>query len=87
MKLFIQRTRLYTRTSIAPIVIGGMPAWVTKFRLHFDKPGLKAKDELAAVVLLDVGRPEAAILYISIPGTNREWDKIVDQTVDSIRPA
>ncbi|MBN1173051.1 MAG: hypothetical protein JXA67_12825, partial [Micromonosporaceae bacterium] len=68
-------------------LVGGLPAWVTKFRLHFDRPGLKAKDELAAVVLLDVGRPEAAILYVSIPGTHREWDYIVDEVIDSIRPA
>ncbi|NNJ63103.1 MAG: hypothetical protein HKP61_19650 [Dactylosporangium sp.] len=68
-------------------VIGGLSAWVTKFRLTFDRPGLRAKDELAAVVLVDVGRPEAAILYVSIPGTHREWDRIVDETIDSIRPA
>jgi hypothetical protein len=66
--------------------VGGLPAWVTKFRLHFSAPGLRAKDELAAVVLVDVGRPEAAILYISIPGTNREWDHVVDEVIDSIRP-
>jgi len=68
-------------------VIGGLPAWVTKFRLHFSHAGLKAKDELVAVVLVDVGRPEAAILYVSIPGTNREWDHVVDEVIDSVRPA
>lgn len=66
--------------------IGGMPAWVSVFRLRFERPGLRAKDELAAVVLLDVGRPEAAILYVSIPGTHHEWDRIVNEVIDSVRP-
>jgi hypothetical protein len=66
--------------------IGGLPAWVSVFRLSFERPGLKAKDELAAVVLLDVGRPEAAILYVSIPGTHHEWDRVVNEVIDSVRP-
>lgn len=68
------------------VSIGGLPAWVTTFRLHFNRPGLRARAELVAVVLVDVGRPEAAILYVSIPGTNPEWDPIVDQVIDSVRP-
>lgn len=66
--------------------IGGLPAWVTVFRLRFSRSGLKAKDELAAVVLFDVGRPQAAILYVSIPGTHHEWDRIVNDVIDSVRP-
>lgn len=67
-------------------VLGGRPAWVTKFRLHFKQAGLRATDELVGVALIDVGRPNAAILYVSIPGTNREWDHIVDEVLDSVRP-
>ena len=65
--------------------IGGRPAWVTVFRLHFTRPGLRATDELAAVACLDVGRPTAAILYISIPGTHRQYDPVVDQVLASVR--
>ncbi len=50
--------------------LGGRPAWVTVFRLHFHEVELKATDELVAVALIDVGRPTAAVLYISIPGTH-----------------
>jgi hypothetical protein len=66
--------------------LGGRPAWVTKFRMHFDEPGLTAKDELAAVALIDVGRPTAAVLYVSIPGTHSQFDWIVDDVLASVRP-
>jgi hypothetical protein len=66
--------------------LGGRPAWVTKFRLHFNEPGLKAKSELVAVALIDVGRPTAAVLYVSIPDTNPEWDHVVDEVLVSVRP-
>jgi hypothetical protein len=67
-------------------VLGGLPAWVTKFRLHFSEPGLRATDELVAVALLDVGRPQAAVLYVSIPGTHRQLDWVVDDVLRSVRP-
>jgi len=66
--------------------LGGRPAWVTKFRLHFDEESLKAKDELVSVALIDVGRPTAAVLYTSIPGTHRQWDYVVDEVLESVRP-
>jgi hypothetical protein len=64
--------------------LGGRPAWVTVFRLHFQEPGLRATDELAAVATIDVGRPEAAILYVSIPGTHRQFDYVVDEVLASV---
>ena len=66
--------------------LGGRPAWVSKFRLHFSKSDLDAKSELVALALIDVGRPEAAILYISIPETHRQYDPIVEEVLDSVRP-
>ncbi|GAA4680176.1 hypothetical protein [Phytohabitans rumicis] len=68
-------------------VLGGRPAWVTVFRLHFDRSGLKATDELAGVAVIDVGKPTAAVLYVSIPGTHRQFDYVVDEVLDSVRPA
>jgi hypothetical protein len=66
--------------------LGGRPAWVTKFRLHFHQQGLEATDELVAVALIDVGRPTAAVLYVSIPGTHHQWDYVVDDVLTSVRP-
>lgn len=68
-------------------VLGGRPAWLTVFRLHFTRPGLKATDELAAVAIIDVGKPTAAVLYVSIPGTHRQFDYVVDDVLKSVRPA
>ena len=66
--------------------LGGRPAWVTEFRLHFNEPGLRAKDELAAIAIIDVGRPTAAVLYVSIPGTHRQYDYVIDEVLASVRP-
>jgi hypothetical protein len=66
--------------------LGGRPAWVSKFRLHFNEPGLQAKDELSAVAVIDVGKPTAAVLYVSIPGTHKQYDYVVDQVLASVRP-
>jgi hypothetical protein len=66
--------------------LGGRPAWVSEFRLHFNEPGLRAKDELSAVAIIDVGRPTAAVLYVSIPGTHRQFDYVVEDVLASVRP-
>jgi hypothetical protein len=66
--------------------LGGRPAWVTKFRLHFHEAGLTATDELSAVAVIDVGKPSAAVLYVSIPGTHKQFDYVVDDVLASVRP-
>jgi hypothetical protein len=66
--------------------LGGRPAWVSKFRLRFRSPGLTATDELSAVAVIDVGKPAAAVLYVSIPGTHRQFDYVVDDVLESVRP-
>lgn len=68
------------------MTLGGRPAWVSEFRLHFHEQGLRATDELVMIATIDVGRPEAAILYISIPGTHSQFDYVVDEELASVRP-
>ena len=65
--------------------LGGRPAWVSEFRLHFSAPGLEAKDELSAVAVIDVGKPTAAVLYVSIPGTHKQFDYVIDEVLSSVR--
>ncbi|MGA8117127.1 MAG: hypothetical protein WCA46_26125, partial [Actinocatenispora sp.] len=69
--------------------LGGLHAWVSIFRLHFDrrKQGLRATNELVGVVTIDVGKPTAAVLYVSIPGTHRQYDWVVKDVISSIRRA
>ena len=66
--------------------LGGRPAWVSEFRLRFKAPGLRATDELSAVAVIDVGRTTAAVLYVSIPGTHKQFDYVVDDVLKSVRP-
>ena len=66
--------------------LAGRPAWLTVFRLHFQRAGLRATDELSAVAVIDVGRPTAAVLYVSIPGTHRQFDWVVNDVLASVRP-
>lgn len=68
------------------VTLGGRPAWIKEFRLSFDEPGLEADSELVAVALIDVGRPEAAVLYVSIPDTHDQYDDIVGELFESVRP-
>jgi hypothetical protein len=67
--------------------LGGRPAWVSEFRLHFHEDGLTATDELSAVAVIDVGKPTAAVLYVSIPGTHKQWDYVIDDVLKSVRPS
>jgi len=66
--------------------LGGRPAYVNEFRLHFHADGLTATSELSGVAVIDVGKPTAAVLYVSIPGTHQQWDYAVDDVLDSVRP-
>jgi hypothetical protein len=66
--------------------LGGRPAWVSVFRLSFREPTLSARSEFVAVVLVDVGRPTAAVLYLSIPETHRQYERKVDDIIASVRP-
>ena len=49
-------------------------------------PGLTATEELSAVAVIDVGKPTAAILYVSVPGTHKQFDYVIDEVLESVRP-
>jgi hypothetical protein len=66
--------------------LGGRPAWLSEFELHFHVTGLKANSELVAIATIDIGKPNASILYISIPGTHKQYDYVIDQLLASVRP-
>lgn len=66
--------------------LGGRPAYLNEFRLKFNSPGLTATEERSAVAVVDVGKTTAAVLYISIPGTHKQFDYVIQQTLDSVRP-
>ncbi|MBO0879438.1 MAG: hypothetical protein J2P17_03515, partial [Mycobacterium sp.] len=67
------------------MTISGDPAYFLEFHLAFDQPGYDAKGELVAICVVDVPGNKAAALYISIPDTHRQYDKIVQPLISSIR--
>lgn len=76
-----------TRKPIAAkqMTISGNPAYFLEFHLAFNQPGYDAKGELVAICVIDVPGNKAAALYVSIPDTHRQYDKIVQPLISSIR--
>ncbi|HIV59071.1 MAG TPA: hypothetical protein H9902_14060 [Candidatus Stackebrandtia faecavium] len=70
-----------------PATLGGQPAWLRVMRLSFEEDGLDAHSELVGVALIDVGKTEAAVLYVSIPDTHSKYDDHVEEVMASVYPA
>ena len=64
--------------------VDGHAAHLYEFQLSWDVPGYDATGERAALLLIDVGRPAPALLYISIPNTHAELYGVIDQVLDSV---
>jgi hypothetical protein len=64
--------------------VDGHAAHLYEFQLAWHVPGYDASGERAALLLIDVGRPAPALLYISIPNTHAELYGVIDQVLDSV---
>jgi hypothetical protein len=64
--------------------VDGHAAHLYEFQLSWNVPGYNATGERAALLLIDVGRPAPALLYISIPNTHAELYGVIDQVLDSV---
>ena len=64
--------------------VDGHPARLYEFQLAWDIPGYDASGERAALLLIDVGRPAPALLYISIPNTHAELYGEIDHVLDAV---
>ena len=64
--------------------VDGRAAHLIEFQLAWDAPGYDATGERAAVLLIDVGRPAPALLYISIPNTHAELYGVIDRVLEDI---
>ena len=67
-----------------PVSVQGHSGYLVRFHLSFDAPGYDARGELAEILVLDVGTPRVAVLYVSIPDTHRQYDPVADQVVASV---
>ncbi|SNR74913.1 DUF2510 domain-containing protein [Blastococcus mobilis] len=64
--------------------VDGHAAHLYEFQLSWDVPGYDASGERAALLLIDVGRPDPALLYISIPNTHAELYGVIDRVIDAV---
>ena len=65
--------------------VDGHAAHLYEFQLSWHVPGYDSTGERAALLLIDVGRPAPALLYISIPNTHAELYGVIDQVLDGRR--
>lgn len=65
--------------------VDGHAARLYEFQLSWKVPGYDATGERAALLLIDVGRPAPALLYLSIPNTHAELYGVIDQVLDSVK--
>ncbi len=66
------------------LTVDGSAAHLLEFQLSWDVEGYDASGERAALLLIDVGRPAPALLYISIPNTHAELYGVIDQLVAAV---
>ena len=65
--------------------VDGAPAWLYEFDLSWDAAGYDSSGERAALLLIDVGRPAPALLYLSIPNTHAELYGQIDRVLDDVQ--
>ncbi len=64
--------------------VDGAAAHLVEFDLSWDVEGYEATGERAALLLVDVGRPAPALLYVSIPNTHAELYGVIDRVMDGV---
>jgi hypothetical protein len=64
--------------------VDGHAAHLYEFQLTWDVAGYDSSGERAAMLLIDVGRPAPALLYISIPNTHAELYGVIDRVLDDV---
>lgn len=66
------------------LTVDGHAAHLVEFQLAWDVEGYDASGERAALLLIDVGRPAPALLYISIPNTHAELYGVIDALIAAV---
>lgn len=64
--------------------VDGHAAHLYEFQLSWEVEGYDASGERAALLLIDVGRPAPALLYVSIPNTHAELYGVIDRLINSV---
>ncbi|MGY1682199.1 DUF2510 domain-containing protein [Geodermatophilus sp. SYSU D01176] len=64
--------------------VDGAPAHLFEFDLSWDVDGFEASGERAALLLIDVGTPSPALLYLSVPNTHAELYGVIDRVIEGV---
>jgi hypothetical protein len=64
--------------------VDGHAAHLYEFQLSWHVAGYDSTGERAALLLIDVGRPTPALLYVSIPNTHAELYGVIDRLIKSV---
>lgn len=64
--------------------VDGHAAHLYEFQLSWHVAGYDSTGERAALLLIDVGRPTPALLYVSIPNTHAELYGVIDRLIRSV---
>jgi hypothetical protein len=64
--------------------VDGHAAWLYEYELAWKIPGYDSTGEKAALLLVDVGRPAPALLWISIPNTHAELYGDIDTVLAGV---
>ena len=67
------------------VTVDGASAWLYEFDLTWHVAGYDSTGERAALLLIDVGTPAPALLYISIPNTHGELYGEIDKVLDDVQ--
>ncbi len=66
------------------LTVDAAAAHLVEFQLTWDVEGYDSTGERAALVVIDVGRPDPALVYVSIPNTHAELYGVIDRVVADI---
>ncbi|GAA4596251.1 hypothetical protein GCM10023194_67970 [Planotetraspora phitsanulokensis] len=70
-----------------PIKVSGRPGWVIVREMHFDKPGVQAKMDLSAVIVVDTGRVRPSYLWVDLPESHKKLWPDINTMISSLRVA
>jgi Protein of unknown function (DUF2510) len=65
--------------------VDGAAAHLYEFDLSWHVAGYDSTGERAALLLIDVGRPAPALLFLSIPNTHAELYGVIDQVIAGVK--
>lgn len=66
------------------MTVAGRSAYLLEFDLSWDVDGYDSTGERVALMLIDTGKPQPALLYLSIPNTHAELYGVIDRIIASV---